>query len=206
MNELCQPEYPEPLVTFCQATLLKFASQWPPEESKLADEFIAYFGLSTLTTFENQLKFCKSLEIKVSEAVLPENLRGHNCCYGNQREILIHNGKWYFITREHTLLHELREILEHIFQDMGYPTVRERKALEVRAETFASCIEMDTFTETWKNIFQAAEKIESKWKRWGAFFLWFLFGFVGLFSIGMLPAFEDQILDGDSRGPRNIRT
>jgi hypothetical protein len=73
-------------------------------------------------------------------------------------------------------LHELREILEHIFHDMGYPTAKERSALEVRAETFAGSVRTDTFMEMWKDIIQGAEKIESKWKRWGAFFLLALFG------------------------------
>jgi hypothetical protein len=205
LNELSQPEYPQPLVTFCQGVVSRFASQWPPEESKLADEFIAHFSLPKLATFESQLKLCESLGIRVSEAALPENLRGHNCCYGNQREIQIHNGKGHLITRERTLLHELREILEHIFHDMGYPTAKERAALEVRAETFASCVKTDIFGDILKDIFQAAAEIGSKWKRWGAFFLLALFGIAGLFSIMMFPAFEDQILDADSRNPRNVR-
>lgn len=206
MNDVTQPEYPQPLVTFCQGAVSRFASQWPPEESKLADAFIAHFSLPKLATFESQLRLCESLGIGVSEVILPENLRGHNCCYGNQREIQIHNGKLHFITREHTLLHELREILEYIFQDMGYPTVQERGALEGRAETFASCVETDIFGDMWKDLFQAAAEIGSKWKRWGAFVLLSLFGIAGLFSITMLPAFEDQILDADSRNPRNLHT
>ena len=206
MNEPSRLEYPEPLVTFCQSVVSKYVSQWPPEERKLADEFIAHFGLPKLGTFENQLKLCESLGIKASEANLPENLRGHNCCYGDQREIQIHNGEWSIITREHTLLHELREILEYIFRDMGYPTVQERGTLEVRAERFASCVETDVFGDMLKGIFQAATRIGSKWKRWGAFFLLVLFGTAGLFSIMMLPVFEEQIFDEDSRNPRNIRT
>jgi len=206
LNELSQPEYPQPLVTFCQGAVSKFASQWPPEESKLADAFIAHFSLPRLATFENQLNLCESLGIRVSEVILPDNLRGHNCCYGNQREIQIHNGKGHLITREHTLLHELREILEHIFHDMGYHTAKERSALEVRAETFAGSVRTDTFMEMWKDILQGAEEIESKWKRWVAFFLLALFGIAGLFSIMMFPAFEDQILDAASRNPRNVHT
>jgi len=206
LNELSQPEYPQPLVTFCQGAVSKFASQWPPEESRLADAFIAHFSLPKLATFESQLKLGESLGIRVSEVILPHNLRGHNRCYGNQREIQIHHGKLHFITREHTLLHELREILEYIFQDMGYPTANERSAREVRAETFASCLETDIFGDMLKDIFQVAEGIGSKWKRWGAFFLLALFGIAGLFSIMMFPAFEDQILDAASRNPRNVHT
>jgi len=206
LNEVSQPEYPQPLVTFCQGAVSKFASPWPPEESKLADAFIAHFSLPKLATFESQLKLCESLGIGVSEVILPDNLRGHNCCYGNQREIQIHNGKLHFITREHTLLHELREILEYIFRDMGYPTANERSAREDRAETFASCVEKDIFGDMLKGVFQAAAEIGSKWKRWGAFLLLALLGIAGLFSITMLPAFEEQILDADSRNLRNVRT
>ncbi len=206
MNEPAYLDYPQSLVTFCRGAVSKYVPQWPPEESKLADEFIAHFGFAAIATFENQVKLCETLGIKVSEAVLPENLRGHNCCYGNQREIQIHNGKGHVITREHTLLHELREILEHIFHDMGYATAKERSAIEVRAETFASSVRTGTFLEMWKHILQCGEKIESKWKRWGAFFLLTLFGIAGLFSIIMFPAFEDQILDAASRNPRNVHT
>lgn len=92
---------------------------------------------------------------------------------------------------------------------MGYPTAKERSALEVRAETFAGSVRTDTFMEMWKDILQGAEEIESKWKRWGAFFLLALFGIAGLFSIMMFPAFEDQILDAASRTHvtyiRNVR-
>ena len=204
MNEPSNLEYPEPLITFCQGVLAKYVSQWPPEESKLADEFTGHFGLSTLATFENQVKLCENLGIKVSEAILPENLRGHNCCYGNQREIQIHKQK--YLTREHTLLHELREILEHIFKDMRYPTAKQRSALEARAETFASSVRTGTFTKMLEGIFQAAAKIESKWRRWGAFFLISLFGVAGLLSIPMLPVFEDTILERDFGNPRNVHT
>jgi hypothetical protein len=206
LNDVSPPEYPQPLVTFCQGVVSKYAFQWPPEESKLAEAFIAHFSLAKFATFEDQLKLCESLGIKVSEAILPENLRGYNCCYGDEREIQIHNGKGYFITREHTVLHELREILEYIFQDMGHPTSKERSALEARAETFASSVRTNTFTDMWKDILPAAEKIQSKWLSWGAFFLWFLFGFVSVFSLAMLPAFEDHLLDADSRKPRNVHT
>ncbi len=206
MNESAYLDYPQPLVTFCRGVVSKHVSRWPPEESKLADEFIAHFGFAAIATFENQLKLCESLGIKVSETTLPENLRGHNCCYGNQREIQIHNGKGHVITREHTLLHELREILEHIFHDMGYATAKERSAIEVRAETFASSVRTDAFTKMLEGIFQAAAKIESKWRRWGAFFLISLFGIAGVFSIPMLPVFEDTILDRDFENPRNVHT
>ncbi len=206
MNDVSQPVTPPSLDTFCQGVVSKYASQWPPEEAKLAHEFIAHFGLLSLATFEIQLKLCESLGIKVSQAILPGNLRGLNCCYGNLREIQIHNGKWHILTCEHTLLHELREILEYIFEGMGHSTVKERRALEVRAETFASCVRMDIFTKMLESIFRAAAKIESKWKRWGAFLLISLFGIAGLVSIPMLPVFEDTILDRDLGIPRNVHT
>ncbi len=94
----------------------------------------------------------------------------------------------------------------HIFQDLGYPTAKERSALENRAETFASSVRTGAFTKMLEGIFQAAAKIESKWRRWGAFFLISLFGIAGLFSIPMLPVFEDTILDRDFGNPRNVHT
>lgn len=191
MNE--HPEYPAAFIAFCRTVISKHASHWPPEESKLADEFITHFGLTAIANFDKQIEFCESLGIHVSEKLLPESLRGHNCCYRNERQIQISPGKLYLISREHTLLHELREILEYIFKDLGFPTTKEMSTLEARAETFASCVRIGALAETWETIIRAVPQIESKWWRLGASFLFFLLGIAGLFSIAILPAFEDRI-------------
>ncbi len=96
----------------------------------------------------------------------------------------------------HTLLHELREILEHIFTDLGRPTV-DKESLEARAERFAIETRIAASFDMWKTHFEGAKKIQSIWWRRAAYVLIGLGTFIQVAGCTLLPYFEDYGVASD---------
>ena len=194
---------PDRLVTFCSLVVSRHSAHWPPTEERLAKDFVAFSGFKSLFRFEDIQQFAESLGIRVFlSSTLPRQLYGFNGCYEEQRTVVICEEKGLlYSTREHTLLHEIREILEYIFCSLGCPTV-EGKLPEVRAEEFATSARVDASMEFLKDGMEHTRTIESKWKRRTAYALIGILGFGSAISCIMLPALEDYI---DRRG-RALRT
>lgn len=132
--------------------------------------------------------------MNVSVRALPKGLRGHNCAYQENREIVIGSveGPAAAIgSREHTLLHEFRELIEYEFRRMGRPiaTVFD---LESRAETFAGAVRALGPMNAWKPMFEGLADIESGWARFGAFLLLSVLVIVCSLSCLLLPRWEDR--------------
>lgn len=123
-------------MTFCQAMVSRCATNWPPSEDKLAKEFVSFFQVGPFPSVDGWVQLCGSLDIQVHVCALPRELRGYHCCYDGTRSIWVNEEELFVGSREHSLLHELREILEHIFEDLGQPTVA-KESLEILAEQFA---------------------------------------------------------------------
>src|SRR5439155_12778719 len=118
LNEIPQDRIDE----FCQTVVSRHAEKWPLDENTLAEEFLDFFGLRSWPTFEGIAQLCQNrLRITVSFAPLPAGMRGYNGSYGKQREILISVNQDFVGAELHTLLHELREILESGFEKLGRP-------------------------------------------------------------------------------------
>jgi hypothetical protein len=183
---------PRSLNLFCSQVVSGHTAHWPPSEQRLAEEFGTFFGLASLRSFEGLVRLCGSLGIEVPTAALPKELRGYHHWYGEKLAILIADGEGSYLWREHTLLHELREMLEHVFRELGRPTT-EASMLESRAEEFAVQARLTASWELWSGLFENAEKVESKWRRWGTYAL---IGFGALLmgiSFVFLPQLEDRI-------------
>ena len=192
MTAQSNTRWSEALVALCRAIISSHASDWPPTEEKIAEQCISFFGLSALSSSEALTRLLEDLGIKVSTSTLPKEFRGYHHCFGDQRMIIVAESKALFLTHEHTLLHELREILEHILQDLEFPTVQ-KESLETRAEAFAVSIDRQTTTEFLKMLFDGAQKVQSKWRRWAAYALLMVFGSVSLSSVSILPKLEDEL-------------
>ncbi len=126
---------------FCQHVVATYTGKWPPSEEFIAAEFVTFFKLGPLVAFSGLADLCSSLGINVSVTRLPVTLRGHNFAYQETRRIIIaeKTGKAsVFGSREHTLLHELRELIEYEFAKMQSPTAASFKDKEERAEDFAA--------------------------------------------------------------------
>ena len=183
------------LYAFCQVIASRYSNNWPPSEERLATEFINFFKVS-LPTLDTWIELCVSLTIRVTLTSLPPGLRGHHTCFNNERAIWLPEKDRFPGAREHTLLHELREILEHIFCDLGLPTA-DASSREARAEEFAAHTRMIASREMWTSFLEDAKKIQSTWWRRGAYGL---IGFGALLhaaGCAFLPYFEDSLPPSD---------
>lgn len=155
----------QPLANFCTAFLSRLKEHWPPDESTLAHEFAEQFPIRQLSNPESILVFSKNLGIDASLGALPDVMHGFNCSLGEQSIILLREQETFPGSREHTLFHELREIMERHFRAQGYPTAQ-GQALEKRAEEFAIAVRMFGMMKVFSPLFEDAKAVEQSWKRW----------------------------------------
>lgn len=181
------------IADFCRTVTERHSERWPVSESVLADEFLTFFGLNVFLTFEGMAQFCRSrLQIPVSLAAMPKELRGYNGSYGQNREILIATNQDLPDANLHTLLHELREIIEHEFQRLGSPVARGgHSELEDRAEEFASSVQISATINLIPQILDNASEIEKKWMRVVAYVLIFAVAIFHCSACASLPHIED---------------
>lgn len=189
---------PSTLIGFCQTAYQKHSSEWPPTEEILADEFVEYFQLEALFYLEKLNELCNTLGIQLRVTDLPEPLKGHNYRFEDKREILISTRQ--VLTREHTGLHELRELMEYEFCDLGTP-VCTKEDQEERAESFAISVRMYAFGKEIPGMMDHVDKIESKWPRRAVYVL--LFVFVAFYFAGLIlsPKLEEAMEEKRTRRP-----
>lgn len=181
---------PSTLIGFCQRVFQEHGSEWPPTEEILAQEFVEYFKLKSLIALEEIQKLCDNSEITLRVAPLPDPLWGYNRRYQGKREILIANSQ--VLTKEHTALHELRELLEYEFHDLG-TAICTNEDREERAETFAISVRMCAFASEIPAIMDRVGSIESKWRRGAAYGLFILFAVVYGIGLALSPKVEEAM-------------
>ena len=180
---------------FCRSVIEQHSEGWPIAEPVLADEFVMFFGLNSFLVFEGMAEFCQSrLRIPVSLAPLPSEFRGFNDAYGENRRILISSNQDFPDAKLHSLLHELRELIEHGFHKLGCPTA-EGHELEDRAEAFASSVQISAAIKKLPEFLDNASEIEKKWKRVGAYALIFVGAILYYFACANLPRMEDAFAE-----------
>jgi hypothetical protein len=151
---------PRSLPDFCAAVVDRHASAWPPTEDQLARDFLAHFGIAGLAHYDGLVKWCDEVGITFSTADLPHDVRGFNYWHENTLSIVMPINGGCFISREHTLFHEVRELLEHNFSGLGRSTAG-GDVLESRAEHFAACVRMAIFVESSKDFFKLASEVRN---------------------------------------------
>ena len=180
----------QPLADFCTEFLSRHKEQWPGEGA-LAREFTERFPIGPLSNTQQIVAFAKELGIDASLCALPDVLHGVNCSTGEQTLIVLSEQESFPGSREHTLFHELREIMECRFREHGYPTANGAE-LEKRAESFATEVRLSRMMKVLGPLFDDARAIEQTWKRWLAFagiIVLILGAGAGCF---LLPYFEEQ--------------
>ena len=166
----------DPVADFCAAVLSRHLQQWPVSEETLADEVLAFSRLSSLPGLEGVSGVCQDrLQISVSFVALPDGMRGYNGSYGSRREILISTNQDFAGAKLHTLLHELREVLESEFERQGRPTANHTNVdLEERAESFAIAVQVRAANAALPGFLEMASTIERRWLRIGAYIFLFI--------------------------------
>jgi hypothetical protein len=165
----------------------------------LADEFVEYLQLEPLAYSGRLNELCNTLGIHLRVTDLPEPLKGHNYRFEDKREILISNRQ--VLTKEHTALHELRELMEYEFRDIGTP-VCTNEDQEERAESFAISVRVCAFGKEIPVLMAHVGKIESKWPKRAVYVL--LFVFVAVYFAGLIlsPRLEEAIDEKRTQRPR----
>lgn len=180
------------LSEFCREVMSRHADKWPPSESVLADEFVERYSAELLITLERIAQFSETLGIETIEASLPERISGFNFSLEEKKLVVLQAKESFPGSREHTFFHELREILEYTFSDLGFHTV-EASELEEHAEEFATYVRIAGTMKFWCMFFKDAENIQVRWKRWLAYG-----GIIGVSMIcglgcALFPYIEDQL-------------
>jgi hypothetical protein len=195
---------PEVLSSFCQTVISRQSANWPPDESVLARELVDSFGSTAFLTPDALRQVCAALGITVSFSTLPPELRGYNCSFGDKREIVISTDQSFPGAGEHTLLHELREILEGTFEKLGHPTVN-RQDLEEHAESFAGSVRTEAVYRMVPMLCNYADNVDRKWARIAAYLFLGAFVCVNLLGCALLPRLEDLYAHNLER-IRNLHT
>ena len=114
----------DPLLLFCKDVLSSNLQSWPPSEDTLARAFISRFPVWSVLMEDAANTLCERLGINVSYRQLPD-LSGFYEVYGEKREIILSDIENPLGISTHTLFHEIREIIERVFINLGHPTILE---------------------------------------------------------------------------------
>jgi|SRR5579875_3461839 len=183
---------------FCAQFVSHHKESWPPAEGTLAREFAEQFQPKFLSPSEHIVEFASRLRIGVSFKALPDGMHGLNCSTEEETLVCLNDPEAFSGSREHTFFHELREIIEYRFRDLGFPTAQGLE-LERRAEQFATEVRIASLMKELGALFENAQAIEQTWKRWLAF------AGVLVLALGMgagcflLPHFEENFPRSKSR-------
>ena len=169
------------LPDFCAAVVSQHGSAWPPTEDQLARDFLKHFGNARLDSYDAIVGWCGTVGIAVSTRELPHDLRGFNYRHESGMSIVLPIDGGWIISREHTLFHELRELLGGIFAYLGHP-IGDRDELESRAEQFAACVRIAIVVESSKDFFQFAGDVKNPVGRVCAY------GLVGALTVAAVVA------------------
>lgn len=164
-----------PLLGFCRTVISQHGGNWPPTEEALAQEFVNWLGLSSFMTKDGMKELCRAKGVTLSFASLPKDIRGVNCTYQDNREIIIGETGMAPFSELHTLLHEFREMLEHGFADLGRRTI-DSADMEACAERFATACRMKAAERELPAFIEMATDVEKKWARYVSY------GLIGVFA------------------------
>jgi hypothetical protein len=103
----------------------------------------------------------------------------------------------------HALFHEFREMVEHVFVELGHATLTPRESLEATAEEFAMLARMETATRELPAYIELVGNIEKNWHRYFVYSFLIVFSVAYMFSCVFLPQFEDII--SEARRQRYVR-
>jgi hypothetical protein len=191
MNLLTDGTEKSPVLGFCLRVVSEHTANWPPTEDVLAQEFVAWLGFSPFLTREAVPELCRAKGVNVSFAPLPQDIRGFNCSFQQKKEIVISEPEIAVFSDSHTLFHEFREMLEHVFTELGHPTTGAEGLSEIRAEHFAVICRMKAAEKELPDLIASAQTIESKWVRYLAYTALGVLTFAYLVGCVLTPTMEE---------------
>lgn len=154
----------DPLRAFCEC-IPRDGQEWPVSEWELASAFIKFFNVPPLAYVGNLEGFFAQTKIELREGDLPSDLLGVNMSFQGRRRIDLSRHGEQVHSQLHTVLHEIREMIESEFSRLGFATTSSRE-LEASANEFAFYAVLCPFEGLFKDSLHNALEIESKWQRW----------------------------------------
>ena len=175
------------ITDFCEAYVSQHRENWPTDEWELARAFVKFFEAPLLADMTSLQGFFTQTNIELRKCNLPAGLLGVNMSFEGKRRIDLSQRREQVYFRLHTVLHEIREIIENDFLRLGFSTTNSRN-IEDSADEFVFCAVLCSTKDPLENWVKTASEIESKWRRWtilglicaGAMFFCF-WSFIGAF-------------------------
>lgn len=192
----------DPILLFCQNFVSRNQIPWPPDEETLAAEFVSYFQSVNFLTMSELEQFCIATGIDLTKKSLPKDLLAFNCFPNGKRIIELDDHPENRLIQPHTILHEVRELLEYSFRDLDHPTVVDPEEIEMRADEFASLVMVFGGERIWTEWIVSALEIKSGWPRFGALVL------IGIFVVSVVaqsylgaihPDYQDRQAENQQR-------
>jgi hypothetical protein len=187
-----EQSFSDPLRSFCKDFLSQNLESWPPREDALAKAFISKFPVSSFLMRPGVEAVCSTLGIEVSFRELPSELAGLNGAYEEKKEIVLTEKEDPLGIATHTLFHEIREIIERVFINLGHSTVS-KEEMEERAEQFAIAVRANSAIKENEFLFENAMNISSNWLRWGSVALVSILAIAEGVAFVLLPQYEARI-------------
>lgn len=187
-----------PVLAFCLQMISQHAANWPPTDQALADEFVKWLEFKPIQTRDRLKQLCEAKGVNLSFAPLPPDIRGWNYSFGKQRRIIITEPETAPLADSHTLLHEFREMLEHVFVELGHPTIEAKDDREMRAEKFAIACRIKAGEKELPAFLEMASCVEKKWAR----YLSFAFVFVSMLAYFFICITTPQMEEALSEAKR----
>jgi hypothetical protein len=158
------------ILLFCQNIISRHPNPWPPTEQYLACEFVLYFKSFWFITINELEKFCLETNIELTQKSLPCDLLASNCFFNGKRIIELDDHPQNLVIQPHTILHEIRELLEYVFCDLGYP-IADSAQIELRANEFASLVMLCGRESEFAGLINNALEIQPVLLKFGALLL-----------------------------------
>jgi hypothetical protein len=177
-NNPTQTEARDSLKAFCEVYVSEHAHN-PINESHLADAFVKFYGIPPLFDLCSLDEFLVETNIELRKGDLPLGLLGVNMSFEGKRRIDLSERPEQRYFQVHTVLHEIREIIESDFRPLGFGASESERDFEHRANEFAFYAIMSSQMSMFKSLFESAYGMESNWQKFGA---------LGLIGIGVLVA------------------
>jgi hypothetical protein len=177
-NNPIQTEPRDPLKAFCEAYVRENGRN-PINESQLAEAFVRFFGIRPLVDLSSLDEFFHSTNIDLRKGDLPLGLLGVNMSFEGKRRIDLSERPEQRYFQVHTVLHEIREIIETELRPLGFGTSESERDLEHLANEFAFYAMISSQMSMFRTFFESACEMESKWQKFGA---------LGLIGIGVIVA------------------
>lgn len=171
------------LRAFCEAFTLQHRDKWPPNEYELAEAFVSHFAIPRILGVADLQNFLTQTNIELIEDDSPADLLGINMSVGGKRRIFTSKNRDHFPFRIHTLLHEIRELIEVEFCQLGFKTTNSQ-GLDSRADEFSFAVHIRAATPSIEGWVKNSPEIKSTWQSIAS-----LFGLIAIATVFGLSSF-----------------